>query len=1038
MTSHSGNGEALDVPSDLQCTLTSSMNIYCSSMKNDNNSGSTSRVRTHSGSTTGREPTFISPGATSTSDDVGELQSVSSSSMESLNMLLERQHIRQLNHPLHQEHINDAQSFAPLKVKETNSISLKFDPVLKRKILNNYEVISELGSGQHGKVKLGKDIVTDTLVAIKIVDRQAKKERKIFSFKKPSNVTNYKIKREINIMKRCNNEHIVKLLEVLDDLKSKKIYLILEYCSRGEVKWCPGDVMETEARGPPLLSFQRVRKILRDVTLGLEYLHSRGIIHRDIKPANLLLSEDGSVKISDFGVSVISHNKEENGTNSIDELELAKTAGTPAFFAPEICLGSEAKSKFNLKKDPSKDSKLIYMVDVWALGTTLYCLLFGMLPFISDYELKLFEKIVNDPLIFPDYEIMQKNGTSNIFSEEEYEAAKNILKELLTKNPAKRMSIKDIKIHRFTCWDFDNNLGSDLYSKEKAIADKSSFLSVQDVRSDNTSSISSDLRSLDSYNIQKHSSKQSFGSSASQMRGNESWSHTNSSSPGDCSDNVRHDSSGRHINNNRDSPSQLDVRNSGNYSKNGSDENEKSEQLSEREIFERELSNFDNRQSHGVVNLPINSSFASLDSFYIDNYAMSKMGMDSILLNEQLPNSSGGSNKPPTFGSLVQLQRRNDDSRNSSSRLNLFTYGLSSTTNDRAPRISTFGEQQNRGFRGSGVGISNMNQHTKQRQYSRGMTPAEGTSVKRPGSPPNVRQPIQPQSSNHKSPPSNERNRNDYNNNNQNSKHIHKQNRHSPAFTIKRGNFFSKFNGQDENSSSSPEISESEESQTTQACSISSRSNTESLPFEFGPEQVNEAITPLGDLHKAHKQHTQYDRNNSKTLNSDDSSDEEDGLMLNMGGSKPSRSKSVNHPTIPNANHKKSSSDTNYDLSKVMVMGSDESRVSSTGSSQVEIYRSITNNESDIEDIPLDVLQSMQLFQGSSTAAGVNTNYSATPASLDHSQRSNSGLSLLAPTQNQFLNESNAYSQHNNLPNGEFYSMLKSSLDPVSRNKQKP
>ena len=493
-----------------------------------------------------------------------------SSSMDSLNVLLEKQRIQQLNHPAHQDYLlssrgnstydlatsyfppeysttgfgtknNTGNNLSPpmtastattprsgfgmqLPVRETNRISLTFDPISKRKVLNTYEIIKELGHGQHGKVKLARDIVTNQLVAIKIVDRHEKSSRISKFFKQIRE--NEKIKKEIAIMKKLHHKHVVKLIEVLDDLKSRKIYLVLEYCSKGEIKWCKEDTagLEMEARGPPILSFQKIREIIRGVVLGLEYLHYQGIIHRDIKPANLLISKDNIVKISDFGVSVALSSGLNSGSlasasastsanssieqltatatgghgrrpvgrqgilnkaldeshDSLNEVELAKTAGTPAFFAPEICLGDEVFTKFNFdKSEMFSGSCISLMIDIWALGVTFYCLLFGKLPFTSEFELELFNKIVNDPVEVPTFEEIQRNGVSKVSCREEYDAAIDLLNRLLEKNPSKRIPMREIKEHPFILWDYNHMEGDDPNVKVTKLLERELFLRNQ-------------------------------------------------------------------------------------------------------------------------------------------------------------------------------------------------------------------------------------------------------------------------------------------------------------------------------------------------------------------------------------------------------------------------------------------------------------------------------------------------------------------------------------------------------------------------------
>ncbi|XP_015685244.1 calcium/calmodulin-dependent protein kinase kinase 1-like, partial [Protobothrops mucrosquamatus] len=108
--------------------------------------------------------------------------------------------------------------------------------------------------------------------------------------------------------------------------------------------------------------------------------HYQKIIHRDIKPSNLLLGDDEHVKIADFGVS----NQFEGS-----DAQLSSTAGTPAFMAPEAI--SDSGKSFSGKA-----------LDVWAMGITLFCFVYGKCPFIDEFILALHNKIKNKPVEFPE------------------------------------------------------------------------------------------------------------------------------------------------------------------------------------------------------------------------------------------------------------------------------------------------------------------------------------------------------------------------------------------------------------------------------------------------------------------------------------------------------------------------------------------------------------------------------------------------------------------------------------------------------------
>ncbi|KAL8861257.1 MAG: hypothetical protein Q9178_002473 [Gyalolechia marmorata] len=221
---------------------------------------------------------------------------------------------------------------------------------------------------------------------------------------------------------------------------------------------------EREFMHVPCLTMSQALDVFRDTVLGLEYLHYQGIIHRDIKPANLLWTEDYRVKISDFGVSYLGKPIREDDNNDevsepdaadLDEaIELAKTVGTPAFYAPELCDPDIFNFESKAKRPP-----VTGQIDVWALGVTLYGMIFGRLPFYDISEFGMYEKIAKEPLFVPrqrlkgveDKPSRQMNSNKRFDDIIEYEDVddelRDLLQRLLHKDPIQRISIREVKHH---------------------------------------------------------------------------------------------------------------------------------------------------------------------------------------------------------------------------------------------------------------------------------------------------------------------------------------------------------------------------------------------------------------------------------------------------------------------------------------------------------------------------------------------------------------------------------------------------------------
>ncbi|TPX67165.1 hypothetical protein CcCBS67573_g07583 [Chytriomyces confervae] len=304
------------------------------------------------------------------------------------------------------------------------------------KIIGPYILGDQIGKGAYGKVKEGLCSQTLQRVAIKIINK--KRLRKI-----PNGVEN--ALSEIKLLKQMKNRNVITLIDVYckvedgegnigifnwfssiedspitwtyDDgsVEDKKVtvlkwYLVFEYCP------CSLQTLLEQSEGKKL-SLTQTHKFFTQLVDGVGYLHSQSIIHRDIKAGNLLITPDGVVKISDFGVA------ERFSVYQSGNLMSDVFAGTHQFMAPEICEGIDS---FEAEK-----------VDIWACGVTLFNMVTGRYPFEFSEDgnlLGLYETIVAGAFEMPE-------GLNSDLED--------ILRGLLDKNPSTRLTIPQIQKHPF-------------------------------------------------------------------------------------------------------------------------------------------------------------------------------------------------------------------------------------------------------------------------------------------------------------------------------------------------------------------------------------------------------------------------------------------------------------------------------------------------------------------------------------------------------------------------------------------------------------
>jgi serine/threonine protein kinase len=205
--------------------------------------------------------------------------------------------------------------------------------------LGNYRILNQLGHGGFADVYLGEHLYLHTPAAIKVLRTQLTAE------------DSEKFRQEALLIAHLAHPHIVRVLDF--NVESATPFLVMEYASGGTLR-------QRFARGTPI-PLADLLPYIRQVASALQYAHDRKLIHRDIKPENMLLSDEGEVKLSDFGIAVIVRNTQTQETTE-------HITGTMAYMAPEQLQG---------KARPASDQ--------YSLAIAVYEWLTGKLPFRGSY-----------------------------------------------------------------------------------------------------------------------------------------------------------------------------------------------------------------------------------------------------------------------------------------------------------------------------------------------------------------------------------------------------------------------------------------------------------------------------------------------------------------------------------------------------------------------------------------------------------------------------------------------------------------------------